>query len=707
MSTRNSMNNKRKRNENKFKRITRRMQSKLVGFFIGILLVLLVLSGFLTYYNVERGEEFAAQVLSKQTYGSSIIPYKRGDILDRNGNVLATSVKVYNLILDPYIILSKEDYLEPTLEALVTCFPDMSKEELRATIQGKPNSRYVVITEKKNLQYQEIAAMNDILTTKKEDNPYVKGVWFEENYKRMYPYDTLASSIIGFTEAGDVGRWGIEESYNDYLKGNNGREFGYVNEDNIMDPVQKSCVDGQTVVSTIDFTLQNICEKWVKNWKTEYNPTRVAAIIADPNTGEILAMADDNSSYNLNTPHDLTQFYTEEEVSAMTDTQKVEKLSEKWRNYCISDSYEPGSTIKPFTVATALEEGKITENQTFMCDGNEVVGGFNIHCHKRSGHGIQTPEQAIMNSCNDALMSMAFLTGKTLFCDYQAKFGFGMKTSVDLPGEASCAGLLFSADNMADSSLATNSFGQTFNVTMIQMVAGFSALINGGDYYQPHVVKQILNADGGVAKNIEDRLIKQVITKETSDFLRHAMWQTTEAGTGKTAKVAGYRVGGKTGTAQHLDKSDNTYLLSFLGFAPYENPQLVCYVIVDAPNVPDGASSSYASKLFSAIMTEALPYMNIFPEEKVETEPSTEAQPEAPQPETPAEGESESADENAEETPSYSPSDDENFAEGGLIEPDSDDNTETDVALPEPLGPEGEPGTEPPATNEEETQVAE
>lgn len=720
MRTRNSENrnmnrprakNKKKKTQNKYKRITKFMEAKLAGFFMIILLVFIVLSGRLIYIKATDGEKYTKISILRQPYGNTTIPYKRGDILDRNGTVLATSDIAYNLILDPAIILSKAEYLEPTLDAIIFCFPDLKKEELRTDIMDRSNSHYYVVAEKKYLSYEMTVAMNEILDNKKE-HPFVKGIWFEETYKRRYPYNTLASSVIGFTE-GTEGAMGIENSYNAYLKGTNGRKFGYVDEDNKMDPVLRKCVNGQTVVSTIDFTLQNICEKWIKAWKTEYNPARVAVVMADPNNGEILAMADDNSSFDLNEHDDVKDFYTQEEIQEAEEKAKKEAeekgedikdwkselLYKKWRNYCISDSYEAGSTIKPFTVATALEESKITQSQTFMCDGHEEVGGFRIHCHKRSGHGPQTTEQAIMNSCNDALMSMAFLTGKDLFCEYQSRFGFGMHTNIDLPFEASCAGLLFTPDNMADSSLATNSFGQNFNVTMVQMVAGFSALINGGNYYQPHVVKQILNADGGVAKNIDDTVIKQVVTKGTSDFLRHAMWQTTEAGTGKTAKVVGYRVGGKTGTAQHIDKTEDIYLLSFLGFAPYENPQVVCYVIVDVPQVEDKASSSYASRLFSAIMTEALPYLNIFPEEPVVSEPSTDVvplpeQPEAPQPEQPEASQPEAPQPEAPqqdasvpdagttdgEQPSYSPSEDENYEEGGIIESENPEDAPDDGA---------------------------
>lgn len=663
-------NNRQKNNKGKRLRIfTRSMKAKLARLFIGVLVALVGLGIVITRIYAKSGEKYEAIVLSQQTYSSKTLPYRRGNITDRDGNVLATSIKVYNMIIDPKVILTEnKDYLEPTVDALVKCF-GYSKDELTKLIQDNKDSRYVI--KEKQLKYEQIEEFKKLMSDTK-NNPDVKGVWFEEEYKRMYPYSTLASGTIGFTVAGNVGNWGIEEYYNDYLNGIDGREYGYVNEDNTMDPVVKEPTDGNTVVSTIDLNLQTICEKYIKQWVEEYHPTNVAVVMADPNTGEILAMADSNNMYDLNNPQELKGFYSDEEINAMSDEQKIENLSKIWRNFCVSDTYEAGSTIKPFTIAGALEDGKISKDQTFLCDGGERISGFYIKCHKTSGHGTLNVEQAIMNSCNDSLMQIAAFEGVDTFCKYQSIFGFGMRSGIDLPGEASCEGLLYTKDNMQVADLATNSFGQNFNVNMIQMVAGFSSLINGGYYYKPHVVKQILNSNGGVVANYDKELIKQTITKDTSDFLRQALVNTVNGGTGKTAAVEGYDVGGKTGTAQHHDKSDKTYLLSFLGFAPYDNPQVVCYTIVDAPQVDNPGSSSYACKLFSAIMTEALPYMDVFPTKEVQTtEPATE--PETTKPEE--------TQESTEPTVPMSPSDDEAYEDNSPIvedvEPSGDNVTTT------------------------------
>lgn len=635
--------------------LSKKMKGKLAWLSVIIMLALVYLGGVLIKIHASDGEEYEKIVMSQQTYSSKTIPFKRGTITDRNGNILATSIKVYNVVIDAFVINSRKDYLEPTVKALDKCFEQITADEIKALIAANPDGRYIVDDRLKKLSYDEIAAFEAILNdTENEEYKNVKGVWFEEEYKRMYPYSTLASATIGFSAAGNEGITGIEASYNAYLNGTDGRKYGYVNEDNTMESVVKEATDGYDVVSTIDINLQTICEKYIAQWVSEYNPKIVAVMLANPNTGEILAMADNRSIFDLNNSSDIDSYYNEEvqeelfqeflnekksqhptfedylaaivknyEAMSEEDKEKTRVETRKdiiknkvWRNFCVSDSFEAGSTIKPFTIAGALEDGKITKNMTFLCDGGEQYTHY-IRCHKTSGHGELNVEQAIMNSCNDSLMQISRLEGIDTFCKYQSIFNFGMRSGVDLPGEISCQGLLFTPDVMKAEDLATNSFGQNFNVNCMQMIAAFSSLINGGNYYKPHVVKQIVNAKGGVIENYDKQLIKQTITKDTSDFLRQALYNTVEGGTGKTAAVAGYQVGGKTGTAQHHDKSDNNYLLSFLGFAPYDNPQVVCYAIVDSPDVPDKGSSSYACRLFGAVMTEVLPYMNIFPTREI------------------------------------------------------------------------------------------
>lgn len=651
----------------KVKHFNKRMKKKLL-FAVGLmLLVLSVTVGRLCYLNVAKGDEYGLLVLSQQDRTSTVLPYKRGDILDRNGNILATSTKVYNLILDPKVILSDNKYLDPTADAVASCF-SMDKNEIINKINENKDSRYVIL--QKKLTFEQIEGFQ-ALQADTDNNPYIQGVWFEDEYVRNYPYSTLASAVIGYTNSGNSGSWGLEEYYNDTLNGVNGRKYGFVNEDNTMETIIKEADDGNSLISTIDMNIQSIVEKKIQSWVEQYHPVNVAAIVAEPDSGEILAMAGSNNIYDLNNPRDLSRYYTPEQIEAMTDEETLNNLNQIWRNYCISDTYEPGSTMKPFTAAAALEEGAVSREQTFVCDGVQMVGGWPIHCHKRAGHGTVNLQQCIMFSCNDAMMQVAQALGKQNFCDYQSRFGFGLKTGIDLPGEVNAAGLLYTADNMSDSSLATNSFGQNFNTTMIQMVAGFSALINGGEYYQPHLVKQVVNADGDIVENKGKNLIKQVLTEETSEFLRTSLRETVISGTAKSAAVTGYEVAGKTGTAQINGKRDeDVYILSFMGFAPYNEPEVLCYVLVDEPDVPDPSSSSYASRLFSEIMAEVLPYMNIFP--TVESEiPQVPA--ETTQAETPAadsqETSSQDGDTNQQETTSVNQetvnADDENY-EGPL-----------------------------------------
>jgi Cell division protein FtsI/penicillin-binding protein 2 len=600
---------------------TRKMSEKSVILFSFLLLTLFFLSVAMLRINNAKGEEYTVKVLSQRSYRNAVLPYKRGDIIDRNGVTLATSIKVYNLILDPKLILSEEKFLGPTLEALNKCF-GYDTDELTKLIHDNSKRSYLIY--EKQLSYEQIKDFLEI-SEDTEKHPYVKGVTFESEYERKYPFSTLASSVIGFTVAGNVGNWGIEEQYNDTLNGVDGREYGYVNNDNIMERIIKNPTDGNNIISTLDFNIQTIVEKYIAQWKERYTPKNIGVIVMDPNNGEILAMAGD-TNYDLNNPRDLTPFCSQEEIDAMTDEQQITKLNEIWRNYCISDTFEPGSTFKAFTVATALEQGLVNKNTTFVCDGGEQYPSQYVKCHKTGGHGTITLANSLAFSCNDAMMQISVLEGQELFFNYQKKFGFGSRTGVDLPGEASAATLLFQPENMTPLNLASCSFGQCFNVTMIQLAAGFCSLINGGYYYEPHIVSQIVKPNGSIVKNIKGEVIKQTVTKENSDYIKTGLRECVEIGTGKSAAVDGYIVSGKTGTAQKLTVDPEKYILSFIGFAPYEKPEIVCYVLVDDPVDPD-QSSAITGTLFSSIMAEVLPYVNAKkdgPESDPATDPATQ-----------------------------------------------------------------------------------
>jgi len=595
-----------KRRKNNPRKFNKRMQSKLAVTFIIIVLLLFALNIVVSYISFQKGDKYTKQVLSQQQYSSTTIPFKRGNITDRNGNILATSVKVYNLVLDPKIILSNDKYLEPTITALTQCF-DLEREELLTLIQEKKDSSYVVLDNMKDLEYEVISNFIALQNNVKE-NPYIQGVWFEEQYQRKYPYSTLASSIIGFTYSGNSADWGIEGYYNSNLNGIDGRQYGYVNDDNTMEKIIKDAVDGNNIVSTIDIMIQDIVERNIAEYNKKIKAQSISVLIMNPNNGEILAMANDEI-YDLNSPRDLTRYYTKKEIKAMSEDVKLEALNKIWKNECISNTFEPGSTIKPFTVAAALEEGIVTSSSTYVCDGTEEVGGWSISCHKADGHGKITLQESITYSCNDALMQIGLKTGASIFSSYQSRFGFGKKTGIDLYGEA--AGILYTEADMGAATLATNSFGQNFTVNMIQVAAGYSSLINGGDYYTPHVVKQINNSEGGLVKNVGDLVVKQTVTATTSKFINEALRTVVTVGSGSKANIAGYEVGGKTGTAEKLPRGENQYVLSFIGSVPYDSPEVVCYVVIDTPE-EDSSNSAYAATLFNNIMTEVLPYMNIF-----------------------------------------------------------------------------------------------
>ncbi|MCD8118385.1 MAG: penicillin-binding protein 2 [Lachnospiraceae bacterium] len=593
-------------NRRKKPRFDDRMQLRMKVFLGVIMAMLLALVGVLYYIAEVKGDDYSIRVLNQNQYSSTTLPFKRGDILDANGNILATSVKVYNVIIDSYIILSDEDYMAPTVEALAACF-GLDAAELQTEIESRSTSRYWSRTDLRKLSYDDIS---DFLAMQDADSD-IQGVWFEESYERKYPYTTLASNTIGFASSSNTAEMGLEGYYNDTLNGTDGRSYGYMNQDNVQESVTIDPIDGCSITTTLDLNIQNIVETKIAEWVELYNPKNVAVIIMDPNTGEVLAMAQ-NNNYDPNNPEDLSGYYTEEEIEELTREENVEEkytaLYSIWQNYCVTATYEPGSTAKVLTIASALEEGMVTADSTFECDGGEQVANYYIRC--TSHHGTITLTEALMYSCNDALMCIGDLLGATLFSDYQLRFNLGMKTGIDLTYED--AGLTYDVENIDSTTLATNSFGQNFNVTMIQMASAFCSCINGGYYWQPHLVSKITNADGNVVSTIEKTLVKRTVTEETSEFLRQALEQVVENGTGKYAAVEGYSVGGKTGTAQKQDKEASTYVLSFIGMAPVDDPQVVCYVVVDEPDVENNDSSSYASRLWSNIMTEVLPYLNIY-----------------------------------------------------------------------------------------------
>lgn len=683
----------------KKQKMTLKMKRKLALLFVVIVLILIGIIARLVYINKVSGEQYTKKVLAQQDTNSITLPYKRGDIYDRNGTVMAISEKVYNLILDPAVLWEnynedpEKDYVQPTLQALADCF-ELDYSELMRLMEEKKTSHYVVL--EKQLTKSEVEPYEELRDQVDEKGRRVNridknGVWLEDSYIRRYPYNSLACNVIGYTVSGNVGQYGIEQEYSDVLNGEDGRSYNYLNEDLEQEKVVKAAIDGSSVMSTIDITLQEIVEKAIDDFQEKYtNAYRdgegsktAAAIMMDPDTGEILAMAS-NRKYDLNAPYDVVAngLFSEEETEGLSEEERLNALNELWRNFCISDTYEPGSTAKPITVAAALEEGVVHDGDTFLCDGNQTVGGHTIWCSKKIGHKIIDLEGSLKFSCNDALMQIAAKLGEENYSKYQNMFNFGLRTNIDLPGEARTDSLIYYAADTAPSEnlvmgstdLATNSFGQNFNVTMVQMASAFSACINGGYYYQPHVVKKIMDSSGGTIQNIEPVLLRTPISAKTSALIRKYLYNTmygpTDANgnsaTGRTARIAGYAMGGKTGTAEKIPRDKTNYLVSFIGFAPVDHPEVVLYVVVDEPNIEKQSSCPYAREIWKNIMKEALPYLNIYPTEEI---------PEDMLDEVAAEQEAAAAEEEQPEE-----AEEEEQPEGTLVDPQTGEN----VQMPDP-----------------------
>lgn len=615
---------------------------KLVWLFGIVVLAFVGLGIRITVINASQGKQYSKQVLSQsqQKYDSRVIPFKRGDITDRNGVVLATSEKVYKVILDCKVVNTKEEYVEPTIKALVDVL-GLDEKTIREKLEDETtkSSQYqilqsnVSINQKKAFEdYTDVSSDEAKETLTKEEiaeRSNVKGVWFEEDYRRVYPLNSTASHLVGFTYTGNTADWGIEGYYSSTLNGVNGRQFGYYNSDDDVEQTIIDPVNGNSVQSTIDLNIQQVVEKYIDKFMTgmangprgEQGAANVGVVVANPKNGEILAMATDNP-YDLNNPRDLTPYYSDEEIQKMKDKDggtMLKALYGIWQNYCISDAFEPGSTVKPLTIGAALDADVVQPTDTFVCDGYQKFGDTMIRCsiYPRA-HGTETLSDLIKHSCNDGLMQIGALLGPEEFLKYQKIFNFGSTTGIDLPGEAT--GILHSEENLSSGSteLASASFGQGYTCTMIQEIAAICSAINGGYYYQPHVVSKIMNEDGDVIKDIQPVVTKQTVSSDVSALIRQYMGAVMESdGTGATAKVDGYSMGGKTGTAQKYPREDKKYLVSFIGFAPLDDPQVVVYVVVDEPNAESQADSLYAQYLYKGIMTEILPYLNIFQDEEV------------------------------------------------------------------------------------------
>ena len=624
-------------------------------------------------------------------YKRGSITDRNGTVLATSELIYNVIVDAYQMNNGPQNEDGVSSYLNPTLDACERLGLDRSTIE--QYIHDNPDSRYYIARKgltyeektayekeisdaaervsniKKEIQAEKSGAADESklenLNTQLQDAQKVneeyqniQGIWFEASYTRSYPNGTLLSHALGFSGTNNEGAFGLEEYYNDTLNGTPGREYGYLNDSSNLERTVIDAEDGDNLVSTVDTNVQSIVEKYLQEFMEEYKDgdyhqgygaRNVGCIIQDVNNGNILAMAsyptfDPNDPYNtdlltglpvLNKEDAPTyEYLTQEDVDAITkDNEQMSRyLYSLWNNFCISTYYEPGSTAKPFTMAAGLESGKLTGEETYYCGGSLTVDGWEINCHNTDGDGMLTINQAIERSCNVALMDMALATGEETFCKFQRIFNFGLKTNIDLAKEVRTDGLVYSADKMVDVDLATNSFGQNFDVTMIQMITGFSSLINGGYYYEPHMVSKITSASGATVANIEPRLLKRTVSESTSAKIREACLQVVagENGTGKTARPAGYMIGGKTGTAETISddpdkpRDRTNYVVSFMGYAPEDDPQIAIYVVVDRVNHYPQDDAKYATRIVRKVLTEVLPYFGIYMTEELSEEEQKE-----------------------------------------------------------------------------------
>lgn len=622
-------NDRRTRRRKPRQKINHQMKGKLAGLFGAVLLALVCLLGRITYINATSGDKYKKQVLTQaqQKFENDVLPAKRGNIYDRNGNILATSNKVYNVILDCKTVNSDPEYAEPTIRALKAIL-GIDEEKVRSLLSDSrtSQSQYQILLKQLSMDkkkefeaYTTVEEDSPLSDAEKKERGNVKGVWFEEDYLRSYPFKSLACDTIGFTLARDVADVGIESYYNSTLMGADGRQYGYFNSQSDVEQTIIEPVDGKNIVTTLDVGIQQIVEKYVNGFKKKMGAKNIGVVVQDPNTGEILAM-DAGDRYDLNDPRDLSSLYSEEEIKTMNDEETVTALNAMWNNFCVTDAFEPGSVVKPIVMAGALEKGSIAEGDNFVCDGGQAFGANNntfIKCAVYpDSHGTEDLMHVIANSCNDGMMQIAEKMGAEQFIKAQSLFNFGSRTGIDLPNEGS--GIIHTMDTMGETELACSAFGQGYTCTMLQEINAMSSVINGGYYYQPHLVKEIQDSNGSTVKTVEPVLLKQTISSEISAAIRSYMEDSVIEGTSRHSKVQGYSSGGKTGTAEKFPRGNKKYLVSFITFAPVEEPQVIVYVVVDEPNAEEQADSKYPQYIAQGILSELLPYLNIEPDEAEE-----------------------------------------------------------------------------------------
>lgn len=564
-------------------------KKKIFIVFICAFLIILFLIGRLVYLMVFDAEYYQkkAEELHERERD---IKAARGEIIDANGTVLATNKTVCTIS----VIHSQVKEPEKIISSLSTIL-EMDEETVRKRVE-------------KVSSIERIKTNVDKETGDKIRNLELDGVKVDEDFKRYYPYNELASTVLGFTGGDNQGIIGLEVKYEEYLKGTNGKiltttdargvELSDVAEDRI-EPVA-----GNTLQISMDYNIQMYAQQMAQKVMEEKQADGVSIILMNPKNGEILAMVN-VPEFNLNDPFTLN---TGVDEASLNDEQKQDALNQMWRNRCINDTYEPGSTFKIITSSACLEERVVKLTDTFSCPGYRVVEDRKIRCHKVGGHGSETFVQGVQNSCNPVFIDIGLRLGAERFCDYFEQFGLMGTTGVDLPGEAST--IMHKRENIGLVELATMTFGQSFQVTPIQMAATVSSLINGGTRVTPHFGVRVLTKDGKEVETLEYQKGERILSEDTSETMRTILESVVSEGSGKNGAVEGYRVGGKTATSQTLPRSANKYISSFIGFAPADDPQVLGMCIIYNPQgVYYGGT--IAAPVISKIFENVLPYLGI------------------------------------------------------------------------------------------------
>ncbi|CEK35589.1 stage V sporulation protein D (Sporulation-specific penicillin-binding protein),Penicillin-binding protein 2,peptidoglycan synthase FtsI,Membrane carboxypeptidase/penicillin-binding protein,stage V sporulation protein D,Penicillin binding protein transpeptidase domain [[Clostridium] sordellii] len=592
----------------KIKRISKK---RLVAVLIMACCVFFMLIFRTGYLQIVKGDWLTAKALDQQTRDIPIEP-KRGTIYDKNMKELAVSVTKYTIWAKPVEVKDKEKAAK-----VISNLIDEEHEEV------------LKLLKKKNMALVKVKRWIDDETAEKIREAKLPGIWVAEDNQRYYPYGNFASYVLGHTSDDATGIAGVEMQYDKHLKGKSGRLIVSTDAsgreiphgmEKYYEPVQ-----GNGLVLTIDEVIQHYTEKAVQKAYELNNAKRVTAIAIDPKTGDVLSMAS-KPDYDPNNSRAPIYPYYEEELEGYGDKDKIKGYFSMWRNPAVSDTYEPGSTFKLITSSAALEEGVIKEGEKFNCTGSVMVGGRKIKCWRHyKPHGAQEFKQGVQNSCNPVFVELGSRLGVSKMYDYIEGFGFMDTTKLDLPGEAK--GILYNEKNVGPVELATISFGQSISVTPMQLISAIGAIANDGKLMQPRVVKELVDNQGNVTESIKPKVVRQVISEDTSNKMMEIAESVVSEGSGKAAYIPGYRIGGKTGTAQKVidgKYAQGKYICSFVGIAPCDDPQIVVLAIVDEPTGVSAFGSTTAGPIVKEIMNDSLKYLGVEPkyseEEKQEYE---------------------------------------------------------------------------------------